>query len=89
MDHYIVEPEQMAGTDNPFDPAYLGGQRPDPSILPRLPLGPDKVIARRAAAEVRTGRTSIFGFGASSDAPGRAAVMARTRVVSGSELSPA
>jgi len=69
VDHYVVEPEQMSGTDTPFDPIYLGGQRAAPSALPRLPLGPDKVIARRAAAEVRPGRTSIFGFGASSDAP--------------------
>lgn len=35
----------------------------------RLPVGIDKVIARRAAKEVRRGVTSIFGFGASADAP--------------------
>lgn len=69
VDHYVVEPDQMSGTDNLFDPIYLGGRRADAATLPRLPLGPDKVIARRAAAEVRPGRTSIFGFGASSDAP--------------------
>lgn len=69
VDHYVVEPEQMAGTDNRFDPIYLGGRRADSSVLPILPLGPDKVVARRAAAEVKAGRTSIFGFGASSDAP--------------------
>lgn len=69
VDHYVVEPDQMSGTDIMSDPAYLGGSRPALGSLPRLPLGPDKVIARRAAAEVRPGRTSIFGFGASSDAP--------------------
>lgn len=69
VDYYVVEPEQMSGTDNRYDPAYLGGARATPSRLPRLPLGPDKVIARRAAAEVKPGRTSIFGFGAASDAP--------------------
>jgi propionate CoA-transferase len=69
VDHYVVEPEQMAGTDNRFNPIYLGGRRAEIADLPRLPLGPDKVIARRAAAEVVPGRTSIFGFGASSDAP--------------------
>ncbi len=36
--------------------------------LPRLPAGPDKVIARRVAREIRPGETAIFGFGASSDA---------------------
>lgn len=69
VDHYIVEPEQMSGTGNIFDPAYLGGSRPDLRSLPPLPLGPDKVIARRAAREVVPGETCIFGFGASSDIP--------------------
>jgi propionate CoA-transferase len=69
VDHYVVEPEQMSGTDNRLDPAYLGGASPSIAALPRLPLGADKVIARRAAMEVTTGRTSIFGFGAASDVP--------------------
>jgi propionate CoA-transferase len=69
VDHYVVEPDQMSGTDTRLDATYLGGARAAPGTLPRLPLGVDKVIARRAAAEVRPGRTSIFGFGASSDVP--------------------
>jgi propionate CoA-transferase len=69
VDHYVVEVDQMSGTGITLDRAYLGGLRPDLLALPLLPLGPDKVIARRAAREVRPGRTSIFGFGASSDVP--------------------
>lgn len=69
VDHYVVEPEQMSGTDVKSDRAYLGGAPPDLRSLPKLPLGPDKVIARRASREVRPGRTCIFGFGASSDVP--------------------
>ena len=69
VDHYVVEAEQMSGTDIRSDRAYLGGSAPDLRSLPRLPLGPDKIIARRASCEVRPGRTSIFGFGASSDVP--------------------
>jgi propionate CoA-transferase len=69
VDHYVVEPEQMSGTDIRSDRAYLGGAAPDLRSLPKLPLGPDKVIARRASREVRAGRTCIFGFGASSDMP--------------------
>ena len=69
VDHYVVTPDQMSGTGITLDPAYLGGARPNLHRLPVLPLGPDKVIARRAAREVRPGRTSIFGFGASSDVP--------------------
>jgi propionate CoA-transferase len=59
----------MSGTGITADQAYIGGARPDLRALPLLPLGPDKVIARRAAREIRPGRTSIFGFGASSDVP--------------------
>jgi propionate CoA-transferase len=69
VDHYVVEPEQMSGTDIRLDRAYLGGSAPDLHSLPKPPLGPDKVIARRASREVRPGRTCIFGFGASSDVP--------------------
>jgi propionate CoA-transferase len=69
VDHYVVEPEQMSGTDIRSDRAYLGGSAPDLRSLPKLPLGPDKVIARRASLEVQPGRTCIFGFGASSDVP--------------------
>jgi propionate CoA-transferase len=69
VDHYVVEPEQMSGTGITLDRSYLGGAPPNLRALPVLPLGPDKVIARRAAREVRPARTSIFGFGASSDVP--------------------
>jgi propionate CoA-transferase len=69
VDRYVVEPEQMSGTDIRSDRAYLGGSAPDLRSLPKLPLGPDKVIARRASLEVQPDRTCIFGFGASSDVP--------------------
>jgi len=69
VDHVVVDPDQMMVTDTSFDSAYLGGQLPDFSRLAPLPMGPDKVVARRAAREVRRKTVSIFGFGASSDAP--------------------
>ncbi len=69
VDHVVVDPEQMMTTDIPFDKAYLGGQIYRSTHGHHLPLGIDKVIARRAAREVRPGVVSIFGFGASSDAP--------------------
>jgi propionate CoA-transferase len=83
VDHYVVEPDQMSGTGIMLDRAYLGGLRPDLRALPILPLGPDKIIARRAAREVRPGRTSIFGFGASSDVP---LVMAEAGLFDGDRL---
>lgn len=69
VDHIVVDPGQMMTTDTPFEAAYLGGVPYNSTSIQRLPLGIDKVIARRAAKEVRPGVTSIFGFGASSDAP--------------------
>lgn len=69
VDRVVVVPDQMMTTDTPYDPAYLGGMAWDGRTSDRLPFGADKIIARRAAREVRPGVTAIFGFGASSDAP--------------------
>jgi propionate CoA-transferase len=59
----------MMTTDVEHDTAYLGGQPYDPTKIPGVPFGPDKIIARRAAQEIKPGVVSIFGFGASSDTP--------------------
>lgn len=67
VDMVVVDEQQMMGTGVPFDTAYLGGASNDMGDLPRLPPGPDKVIARRIARELRPGDVAIFGFGASSD----------------------
>lgn len=69
VDHVVVAPDQLMTTHTTFDDRYLGGKEFNPEGLARLPIGIDKVIARRAALEIRPGVTSIFGFGASSDAP--------------------
>jgi len=69
VDHVVLAESQPMGTELESDPRYLGGVSYSPSDLPRLPDGPDKVIARRASEEVRPGVVTIFGFGASSDVP--------------------
>jgi len=69
VDHVVVVPDQVMVTDIPFDDRYLGGQKFNADGIARLPMGPEKVIARRAAREVKPGVLSIFGFGASSNAP--------------------
>ncbi|MBN3781471.1 propionate CoA-transferase [Burkholderia sp. Ac-20345] len=69
VDHVVVDAEQLMVTDTPFDAAYLGGQPPAFNGLAPLPLSIDKIVARRAAREVPRETVSIFGFGASSDAP--------------------
>jgi propionate CoA-transferase len=69
VDHVVLDPQQMMTTDVQQDEAYLGGQPFDAAKVPKVAFGPDKIIARRAAQEVRPGIVSIFGFGASSDTP--------------------
>jgi propionate CoA-transferase len=69
VDHVVLDQHQMMTTEIEHDDAYLGGQPYDPSKIPGVPFGPDKIIARRAAQEIKPGVVSIFGFGASSDTP--------------------
>jgi propionate CoA-transferase len=69
VDHVVLDPQQMMTTEVQHDAAYLGGQPFDAAKVPKVAFGPDKIIARRAALEVRPGVVSIFGFGASSDTP--------------------
>ena len=69
VDHVVLDPQQMMTTDTIFDDSYLGGQPFDAAAIRPVAFGADKIIARRAAQEVRPGVVSIFGFGASSDAP--------------------
>lgn len=67
VDMVVVDADMMMSTDTPYDSAYLGKRAK--AQLPSIPFGPDKVIARRAAQEVRKHELSIFGFGAAADVP--------------------
>ena len=71
VDSIVEASEQMMVTDTAFDPVYLGaGSNADiVRSLPKLPFGADKIVAYRAAQEVKPHRLSILGFGASSDMP--------------------
>lgn len=69
VDAVVVDPDMMMTTDTPFDPAYVSNPRKPLSALPRPEPGPDKIIAARAAREVRPRELSIFGFGAAADIP--------------------
>ena len=61
VDAVVVEPEQDANA--PYDPA-LTGDRPRASLEEYfLPLGPEKVVLRRAALELRPGGYYNLGFG--------------------------
>jgi len=68
VDHVVVAPDAPVGTDVQDDLGFLRVMPNLPRWLPRLPTGAAKVIARRAAQEIRPGETSILGFGGSSQA---------------------
>lgn len=69
VDAVVVDEDMMMTTGVPYDPSYFSGTRIPLSQLPRPEMGPDKVIAARAAKEVRRHELSIFGFGAAADIP--------------------
>ncbi len=69
VDRVVVVADQMMKTETPFDAAFLGGDPWDGLTTDRLPFGADKIVARLAVRAVPPGVTTIFGFGASSDAP--------------------
>ena len=69
VDAIVVDEAMMMTTDVAYDPSYFSGTRVPLSSLPRPEMGPDKVIAARAAQEVRRHELSIFGFGAAADIP--------------------
>ncbi len=69
VDLVVVAPDQMQTTGTPYDPAISGEVlRPWSSFALAAP-GVEKVIARRAAQELRAGWTANLGFGISAEVP--------------------
>ncbi|HEY1608794.1 MAG TPA: CoA-transferase [Paraburkholderia sp.] len=68
VDAIVVDSQMMMTTDTPYDRNFVMPGS-DARAFPAIPFGPDKVIARRAAQEVRKRELSIFGFGAAADVP--------------------
>ena len=65
----VVDPEQKQTTETLYDPAISGEiMRPWDSFK-RAEHGVEKVIARRAAMELRQGQTANLGFGISAMVP--------------------
>lgn len=69
IDAIVVDGNQVMGSECHYLPQASGEIRGTIANLPRISFGVDKVIARRAAKEVRAGEVSIFGFGAAGDVP--------------------
>ncbi|MCA3562216.1 MAG: acyl CoA:acetate/3-ketoacid CoA transferase [Aestuariivirga sp.] len=69
VDLVVLDPGQKQTTETPYDPAISGEvMRPWASFAP-APHGIEKVIARRAAMELRDGMTANLGFGISAMVP--------------------
>ncbi|TNC74732.1 acyl CoA:acetate/3-ketoacid CoA transferase [Rubellimicrobium roseum] len=69
VDLVVVDPDQRQTTETPYDPAISGEiMRPWGSFT-LAEHGVEKVIARRAAMELRAGQTANLGFGISAMVP--------------------
>ena len=69
VDLVVVDPDQLQTTETPHDPAISGEViRPWESFEP-AEHGVEKVVARRAAMELREGWTANLGFGISAMVP--------------------
>jgi acyl CoA:acetate/3-ketoacid CoA transferase len=69
VDYIVVDPNQMQTTQTPYDPAISGQIQEPLSSFPPVEWGADKVIARRAAMELRRGEAVNLGFGISALVP--------------------
>ncbi len=69
VDFVVVDPLQKQATEIDYDPALSGEVRRLESSFEPVPFGPDKVIARRAAMELRRGDAVNLGFGISPLVP--------------------
>lgn len=69
VDYVVLAPDQMQTTETPHDPAISGEIRTPKSDFEIPGFGPDKIIARRAAMELRDGEAVNLGFGISALVP--------------------
>jgi propionate CoA-transferase len=69
IDAVVLAPGQLQTTNTAYDPALSGQLRQPVSILEPVPWSPEKVIARRAAAELADGGIVNLGFGIAALVP--------------------
>lgn len=69
VDVVVVDPDQLQATQTRYDPALSGEGQVDLDRLEPAPFGIEKIIARRAALELRTGDIAALGFGVSALVP--------------------
>ena len=64
VDHIVVDPEQTQTCLHSYEPSFAGKVRIPLTRMEALPLGPKKIIARRAAKELFEGAIVNLGYGA-------------------------
>jgi propionate CoA-transferase len=69
VDLIVVDPDQKQTCETPYDPAISGQVMRPWSSFALAEHGVEKVIARRAAMELRAGMTANLGFGISAMVP--------------------
>ncbi len=69
VDLVVIDPDQKQTTETPYDPAISGEIMRPWSSFSLAEHGVEKVIARRAAMELRRGMTANLGFGISAMVP--------------------
>ena len=69
IDAIVVAPDQMQTTQTVYDPALSGEVHRDLDEIEPVEFGLEKVIARRAAAELQVDATVNLGFGISAAIP--------------------
>lgn len=69
VDVVVVAPDQMQTTEISYDPALSGEIRVPSGGIEPLPWGAEKVLARRAAQELKRGWTVNLGFGLCAGVP--------------------
>ncbi len=69
VDLIVLDPDQKQTCETPFDPAISGQIMRPWSSFTLAEHGVEKVIARRAAMELRSGMTANLGFGISAMVP--------------------
>jgi propionate CoA-transferase len=69
VDLVVIDPDQKQTCETPYDPAISGQIMRPWSSFALAEHGVEKVIARRAALELRAGMTANLGFGISAMVP--------------------
>jgi propionate CoA-transferase len=69
VDLIVIDPDQKQTCETPYDPAISGQIMRPWSSFSRAEHGVEKVIARRAALELKGGMTANLGFGISAMVP--------------------